>query len=136
MATLQAIENRRRNRRAASAAKADRRNRRPAAEREQAVAVRMKRRFFSGEDIDLMLLDYRYYQIRRCGWDVLSEGVRTIGHDRAGGRILCDATDTVQWRWWCSLHPKERNVLVVLSELRLVRSVKITGLRRQPVGAN
>lgn len=82
----------------------------------------MTRRFFPPllypEGPPLLALDYRFWQARRCGWDVTDKAMRYDGIDRP----LLAPTDTPLWRWWVRIHYKQRSELVYLSKLRLLRA--------------
>ena len=82
------------------------------AKRRRDVAARMVRRFFGGQTPDLVVLDYRYWQARRCGWDVLDEQWRRVGRMPNGSPVLCEPTETATWRWWTELNYKRRDALV------------------------
>ena len=66
MASAEAVQRRRANRAARTANKYARDRAREARDRE--IAVRMNIRFFPGQTADLMRMDIRYWQARRCGW--------------------------------------------------------------------
>jgi hypothetical protein len=116
MASSAAVENRRLNR------KADRLSRREKElkriEHERAVALRMTVRFFPGVNHPpLMLLSYRYWQARRCGWDAMSKQHAVDAQKRP-----VDPAEGQMWLWWCQMHWRERAHIVSLSKFRLVRA--------------
>jgi len=86
-------------------------------EHERDVAVRMFRRFYSGEPVSLILLRYDYWQLRRCGWDLLKpEFSRDAAHRP------CNPHDSYLLYFWGRLHPKTRDKLVRMSPHRLFRA--------------
>lgn len=120
MATQQAVQNRKLNRAARRQAEREKAQRRDHHDRE--VAIRMTRRFFPSilypEGPPLLALDYRYWQARRCDWDVRS---RKLAVDVRGN--ACDPMDSLFWWWWARMvHHKQRSNLVRLSMFRLERS--------------
>lgn len=113
-AKFAAVANRRLNR--ASARQHERQRQEQRQQHEREVAVRMAARFFPGEPVSLILLDYRYWQLRRCGWDLMKpEYSRT-----AMGR-LCDPHDSHLLYFWGRLHPKTRDKIVRMTPHRLFR---------------
>jgi hypothetical protein len=117
-ARSEAVENRRANRRARRHAEHAKAQRRDSHDRE--VSVRMSRLFFPSslypEGPPLVSLDIRYWQARRCGWDVLDKEHRT---DALGKP--CHPMDSVLWWWWTHVHYKQRSQLVAMSGFRLTR---------------
>lgn len=109
-----AVANRRANRAARSLSERAKREQREARDRD--VADRMTKRFYAGQMPSLMVLDYRYWQARRCGWDMLGE---MLARDPFGRP--CDPHAGVTWHFWKGLHYKTRSQLVVLSTFRLIR---------------
>jgi hypothetical protein len=83
---------------------------------EREVAVRMTARFFPGEPVRLILLDYRYWQLRRCGWDL----IKPEYSQTAAGRP-CDPYDSHVLYFWSRLHHKVRDKIVRMSPHRLYR---------------
>lgn len=115
----QAVYNRQLNRKARKAFERARAERR-ADDRDKEVAVRMARRFFPPvlypEGPPLLALDVRYWQARRCGWDVTDKEYAT----NARGEV-CHPMDSLLWYWWTRLHYKQRGQLVSMSTFRLLR---------------
>lgn len=106
MASIEAIERRRANRKARNEMKRLRR------EREAKIAKRMFQRFYqNGRPVNLILLDYRYWQARRCGWDVMATSIR--------GKV--EPNDCETWQWWTGLHYESRGHFVRISQFRLLR---------------
>ena len=105
----------------------------PAAERHRRVARRMAVRFAAGvAEMNMLTLDYRYWQACRCGWDVRAKEFRTVGHDpRTGQAILCEPIDTDVWRWWTAMHYETRDVMMKMSQFRLLSGMKSTGRQTQ-----
>jgi len=114
MATIAATENRRANRQARRQIEDRRREQRE--QRERLVAVRMRTRFYKGHPVGLLAMDYRYWQLRRCGWDLLS-----ADYARNARGEPCDPQDSHLWWFWTRLHYRDREKLVLLSRFRLVR---------------
>lgn len=78
-------------------------------EHEQAVAVRMVGRFYGGHVVHLILLDYRYWLARRCGWNPLAAQWRHTGAKHADGRdVLYEPYASPLWLWWAGLHYTQR----------------------------
>jgi hypothetical protein len=118
-ATEATKENQRQNRAAARAAKQSKAQRRQEHERE--IAVRMRRRFFPEklypEGAPLISLDLRYWQARRCGWDVREKGMAVNDSGEP-----CHPMESVFWLWWTrEVRHTDRVILVKLSKLRLER---------------
>ena len=115
MASIEAVQRRRDNRKSKGEA---RRRRQEERERHQAaVASRMVVRFFGAmPPHPTLTLSYTYWQARRCGWDALS---RVWSRDLWGRP--CEPEDGVVWRFWRSLHHNTRADLVRLSNFRLIR---------------
>jgi hypothetical protein len=95
------------------------------AERDLERATSRIRRHPDGQAVDLLSLDIRYWQAKQCGWDITAERLRTVGHRPDGSAILCDPTDTPHWRWWCRLHPAERQLVLRMSDDRPARAVRL-----------
>jgi hypothetical protein len=109
-----AVANRRTNRAARKSIEREKREKREALERQ--VAHRMTERFYRGQMPSLMVLDYRYWQARRCGWDMLS---KELAIDPLGRP--CDPHVGETWCFWKRQHYKHRAQLVTLSIFRLYR---------------
>lgn len=113
MANLQAVLRRRENRRAALRAETRKDAERERFERD--VATRMKRLIFGAEAIpDLILIDYRYWQLRACGWDVVADKSLRRGSD---GKP-CDPSECQTWVWWTGLHWTQRRAIRGMSKGR------------------
>lgn len=114
-ASAEAVERRRMNRRARREAKHRKREDRMVKER--VVAERMFRRFYHDrQPPHMIVLDYRYWQARRCGWDALSD---ELSIDRKGHPV--DPHDGATWVWWTLLHWQQREWLASHSINRLLR---------------
>ena len=120
MASVEAVLRRRLNRKARHASREEKARQR--AEKEREIAVRLKRRFF-GEDevIYACVLDWRYWQARRCGWDALAAEVRGKYLGADGKCHLYHPSESPFWYWWTRLHHENRNRLVCLSTFRVFR---------------
>jgi hypothetical protein len=115
MASPAAVENVRKNRE--SKRQWRRRKEEERLKFEQGVAVRMTARFYPDLDtIPLMLLNYRYWQMRRCGWDAMS---KRFAIDLFGRPV--DPHDGVTWNWWCRIHWSHREKILAMTRIRLVR---------------
>ena len=114
MASPAAVHNRQQNRAAQTAHK--RRRELDRQQFEADVSARMTARFFPGlANPPLMVLSYRYWQARRCGWDPLSP---LWAQDARGSKV--DPQDGESWKWWCSIHPRQRQQFIASSRFRLV----------------
>jgi hypothetical protein len=92
--------------------------------REHDVAVRMVGRFFGGSVVHLILLDYRYWLARRCGWNPLAPQWRLSGLKTADGRdVLCHPQESRIWQWWTRLHWKHRQELARMTPHGLRRTL-------------
>lgn len=113
-AKIAAVANRRLNR--ASARRHERTRAEERQHHEREVAVRMVARFFPGAPVSLILLDYRYWQLRRCGWDLMKPEYSRTALGRA-----CDPYDSHLLYFWGRLHHKTRDKIVRMSPHRLYR---------------
>ena len=112
-----AVLNRRANRAARTMVKRERQRLRH--EHERLVAARMIARFFGNRPLQLITLDYRYWQARRCEWDPVADSFAR----NAMGR-LCHPMESLAWYFWTrQVHPKAREQLVKMSPHRLRRAV-------------
>ena len=116
MATQEAVQRRRDNRAATTAFRE--RQQREREQREREIAVRVSRRFWGDGPVYAVVLNYTYWQARRCGWDALSREIR--GRD-AQGQVY-PPSESPFWRWWSAMHPKVRNQLVKMSGNRIHRA--------------
>lgn len=99
--------------------------RRSREEREQVIAREMVQRFYRGRVIYRIILTYRYWQARKCGFDACDAELRGAYVGEDGRRHLFDPEDSRFWYWWAyQLHPEQRIRLVEMSNLRLVRAEK------------
>ena len=88
--------------------------RRDREEEESRIAARMVRRVCGrGKPVPLIMLNYTYWQARRCGWDACS-----VTLSRTADGKPCDPSDSAFWRWWTGLHPQKRRQLQKLSGVR------------------
>lgn len=113
-AKIAAVANRRQNK--ASAREHERKRQEQRQQHEREVAVRMSGRFFPGQPVQLILLDYRYWQLRRCGWDLLKPEYSRTAMGRA-----CEPYDSHLLYFWSRLHHKTRDKIVRMSPHRLYR---------------
>jgi hypothetical protein len=61
---------------------------------------------------DPLFWDWRYWQLRKCGWDLRDPELRQ-SDSRAGARVsYLDLTLSPVWRWWCGLHHETRKMFV------------------------
>jgi hypothetical protein len=102
------------NRAAATRDQEARRQRRE--EYERSLAKRMTVRFYGSMPASIMVLDYRYWMLRRCGWDVLTQRWSIDDDGNA-----TDAANSTIWKWWGRLGCDRRAELVYLSHHRLVQ---------------
>ncbi len=128
MASREAVERRRANRRAATAAKQhrdiDRRHRvgyvPPTASDDdrsylEKFVNRMIARFRIPDNmVTFMHRDARYWHARGCGWDALAKEFSRDGHGE-----ICDPHQSETWRWWVCLAYETR--LKLRREFRLAR---------------
>lgn len=123
MASPQAIENRRANRRAANRFKQRRDSERRVVAGGRSLDTLVQRgvhrlRLHAAaqghvlED-DFKLSDSRYWQARACGWDAKE---RVLRYSPRTGR-LTDPSESEFWSWWDSLHWKARDQLQAISFL-------------------
>lgn len=123
---IEAVQRRRDVRGLRRLSQEQRRQRRESRERE--IARRMVGRFFGGEAVHLVVLDYRYWLARRCGWDALSPAWRDTGANSADGKpILYHPLASPFWLWWAGsdgLHYTQREMFARLSPHGLRRSFK------------
>ncbi len=94
-------------------------------DREREVSIRMIGRFFNGDGIHLILLDYRYWLARRCQWNPLSPQWRITGAKYPDGRdILYDPKSSPMWLWWANLHHRQRYAISRMNPTGLRRASK------------
>lgn len=103
------VQNRRDNR--AALQRSRRMRERDRLEFEAQVACKMNARFFNGRIPSIIVLDYRYWQMRRCGWDVVD--------DRSPFNEGLDPRECSCWKWWTGIHWQQRANMVKLSHFRL-----------------
>lgn len=90
-------------------------------EQQRIIVHRMIRRLYMGkEPSHFLCYDYRYWQARRCGWDLLS---KEFALDAAGKP--CDPWDGEVWDWWRSIHPQQREYIADHSLVRNVFRARI-----------
>lgn len=111
---LIAIARRRQSRANASARKAERLN------REREVVIRLSARALRhGFAFSLLQLDYRYWQLRSCGWDILTKELSRGADDKP-----CSPDASATWRWWVALHWRQREQIRVASLLERRRAAR------------
>jgi hypothetical protein len=78
----------------------------------------------AGPVVHLILLDYRYWLARRCGWNPLAPQWRLSGLKTADGRdVLCHPQESRIWQWWTRLHWKHRQELARMTPHGLRRTL-------------
>ena len=88
------------------------------------VATRLYKRFYHTEqpppDGDIRE-DLKYWHLRKLGYDVCSDELRRV---YLAGQLthLCAPIETAAWRWWMSLHPKQRASKIWNTSNRLLRA--------------
>jgi hypothetical protein len=85
-------------------------------QRDREVAARLVRKFFAADPPDLVVIDYRYWQLRRFGYDLLRDG---IALDLAGHP--CPPMQSQAWDWWTELHYEQRDKLARMRVTRVTR---------------
>lgn len=100
---LEKVHRQRRAREVESQRKAEREKR-----EKQAVVRLSARALRRGFALDLLQLDYRYWTLRTCGWDILAP-YNPYCVNAAG--VACDPGESVVWLWWAGLHYKTRDKL-------------------------
>ena len=104
-ASAETVNNRQLNRTARRVWRERQREQREEYERE--VAVRLVTRYVPLGDLRLIHLDYRYWTLRRAGWDVLKEKYRRPADGCPG--CFEEPERCPAWLWWTGLHWQERN---------------------------
>lgn len=124
MASPAAVARRRENRKAATAvvqAKELRRFKRTGRLWTLELILRLCRWTFRTEDdtqIPSICLRYEYWQLRRCGIDVMAPEWQL-----SYGMTVTDPGLSAPWHWWVNLHPKRREKIVAMSMLKRVPGI-------------
>jgi hypothetical protein len=93
------------NRRFARADKTARRIERE--NREKKAVIRLSTRALRhGFAFSLLQLDHRYWCLKSCGWDILT---KEYARDDDGQPCLPENTPI--WRWWVSMHWRDRDAI-------------------------
>lgn len=125
VATLEAVQRRRDSRESRTLTRREKEARRE--ERERKIAHRMVGRIYGGQVIHLILLDYRFWLARRCGWNALSPDVRDTGKKGPDGRpVLSHPYSSSFWRWWRDLHYTQRKAFADMSPHTLRRGASVS----------